>query len=640
MNIKLLGLTACLCLLSFSSYIAADSTLYTLDSKIYTYVPVQDSCILLLNTNSEIGCSSSKSGSVGVLYLMETDAEFNFFINSASNKPYVVLMPPTFFNSSIVAQLEQSGKMNGLLIIPGSRPSGDSPSVKCPNCASGLYQGTPLADYSWNPTGSGFNRRRFNFPIYTLDAASTNIVKPNAIKNAPVGGVEPGYPLWAVKMDSFMYAAKDSQTCLRRGNEWCEPLGSQSIIATARKVTSNDKLVIASAPLDASSFFHRLSGGADAHAASIVALFAAAEALGKNTTTTTLKNNIVFSVFNGEQFDNIGSSKMAFDLNKRQFSSNLSLDSIKAFIDVEQIGLRKPSDPVYVHIDSQSPVDDLNADLFSTIQTMAGLGGVTVTLSNHSNTGLPPASFQSFLQLKRSIPGVVIAEHDTEFKNTFYGSTYDDAVNIGSTDTTTVDGICDTATLLARTLYSLAAEDTNIAPGTLAANCTLVSQLLSCLTVNYSCPLFQSVSGSSVLTSGVVSRYVSVYRSNTVLPLVASLYKLLTRFVAVASYNMDETTCQNSGYTYIAPGICVNSSTTYYGAISPSFDFNNFRILNTDYPLWSESVWEVDPTLSMFLIDSYKNEVMTILVGFAVFVASFILTWFARAYFVKTLKVQ
>lgn len=68
--------------------------------------------------------------------------------------------------------------MNGLLIIPGSRPSGDSPSVKCPNCASGLYQGTPLADYSWNPTGSGFNRRRFNFPIYTLDAASTNIVKP------------------------------------------------------------------------------------------------------------------------------------------------------------------------------------------------------------------------------------------------------------------------------------------------------------------------------------------------------------------------------------------------------------------------------------------------------------------------------
>lgn len=72
-----------------------------------------------------------------------------------------------------------------------------------------------------------------------------------------------------------------------------------------------------------------------------------------------------------------------------------------------------------------------------------------------SNPGIPPSSLSSFLRVKPSLPGVVLAEHQGPFTNPYFQSRFDTVDNIQPAS------LAAAAMVLARALHGLAAgQDT------------------------------------------------------------------------------------------------------------------------------------------------------------------------------------
>lgn len=74
-------------------------------------------------------------------------------------------------------------------------------------------------------------------------------------------------------------------------------------------------------------------------------------------------------------------------------------------------------------------------------------------LPSNSTPGIPPASLSSFLRMKPSLAGAVLADYDAHFCNAFFESEQDTAENVD------LDSLAAAAVLLARALHQLAAAD-------------------------------------------------------------------------------------------------------------------------------------------------------------------------------------
>ena len=77
----------------------------------------------------------------------------------------------------------------------------------------------------------------------------------------------------------------------------------------------------------------------------------------------------------------------------------------------------------------------------------------TVQLPSNSTPGIPPASLSSFLRVKPSLAGAVLADYDAHFSNPFFESEQDTADNVN------LDSLAAAAVLLARALHQLAAAN-------------------------------------------------------------------------------------------------------------------------------------------------------------------------------------
>lgn len=78
----------------------------------------------------------------------------------------------------------------------------------------------------------------------------------------------------------------------------------------------NRSVIFVSARMDAASMFDDLSVGADTAITGLISLVAVAEMLNKvkNDLNTTEVSNVFLVLFNGEAYDYIGSSRMAYDM--------------------------------------------------------------------------------------------------------------------------------------------------------------------------------------------------------------------------------------------------------------------------------------------------------------------------------------
>ncbi|XP_031415855.1 nicastrin [Clupea harengus] len=659
----------------------------SVEQKIYVELNNTVPCVRLLNATHQMGCQSSISGNTGVLHMLETESDLDIILNTGPHPPYMVLMDAAFFNSNTMMRMKNSTRVAGVAVVISNSgpPQGFSPHNKCPNQNTGVYSdtyGPRLADCNgtvWNPLGNGLSFEDFKFPIFSMkDDNQTEVIRKCILDhNMGVNGSVPTYPLCAIQLFSHMHAVTSTATCMRRNDiqnnyslnpeTFCDPLGDYNVWAPLRPINFTDKghkanesVVVAATRLDGRSFFWDIATGAEGTVAGFVTLLAASQALKPTAQQAPPPRNILFTFFQGEAFDYIGSSRMVYDMENKNFV--IDLDNVHSVLEIGQVGLRRGTD-LYMHTDpisrrNNSSVNEEVEILFSNMSSVAA--GLGLTLAQPTVTQpLPPSSFQRFLRA-RSIPGVVLADHQSAFNNKYYESVYDNAAYLNASyppDLTPEEqlehvtdaalALADVATLVARSLYLQAGGEESQIPN-ITADPKIVTQLLYGFLIQSNNSYFRSLTNpedNSLLESQAPQYYVGV-------PITSSTIKRSTRMVQylLANYtgnptSLNQSKCQDpSGlpgeskelYTYLwvrgsngseSSPYCCRSTVRRTKAISPAFDLDLKQYDSQIYSTWTESRWKLIRA-RIFLVASHDLEMLTLGVGIAVLLLSLLITYF------------
>ncbi|XP_076004501.1 nicastrin [Genypterus blacodes] len=663
----------------------------SVEKKIYVQLNYTVPCVRLLNATHQIGCQSSLSGDVGVLHVLESEENVDWVLHTGPNPPYMVILESPLFTRSIMMKLKNgTGRVAGVAVIaPNANPAdGFSPHTACPNENTGVYSETYEPSMAhcnitvWNPLGNGLSYEEFDFPIFSMkDDNDTQVIRQCYFDhNRVVNGSGPQYPLCAMELYSHMFAVTDTATCMRRNyihllnlslnpEMVCDPLGDFNVWSSTRPLNNTAKghktgesVVIAAARLDSRSFFFEVAPGADSGVSGFVTLLAAAHALRSIVQEAPPSRTILYTFFQGETFDYIGSSRMVYDMQNNQFA--VDLDNVHSVLEVGQVALNADS-KLWLHSDpvsrrNSSSVDEEVENLIKHLKSAAT--GLNVSLDEPAfSQPLPPASFQRFLRA-RPIPGVVIEDHLSAYRNRYYESMYDNAeyLNVSYPKdmtpeeqllsmTATAEALTKVATVVARALYTQAggadALMTNI-----TADKEIVTQLLYGFLVRSNNSWFQKLlpaDAVGILTPGPPHLYVGVSQHSSTAKTATVLVQFLLANLTGTTPNITQEDCNNQrenkddteskhmfSYKWVqgaAPpnsterqGYCVRSSVRLSKALSPAFDLQEFT--SKDYSTWTESRWKAIKG-RIFLVASHELEMLTLGVGIGVLITSLLLTY-------------
>ncbi|XP_016844807.1 nicastrin [Nasonia vitripennis] len=614
-----------LCLLALVSFVAANRI------KNMLYMPIDGAaaCFRRHNGTHQFGCSSSKSGSVGVIHIVESMEDVQWLEQNSTAGPYTIVLSFDMFKMDVLKKFKDSHNVNGVLLTRNTsleRPSSYSPEDSCPN----RYSGFKSCEEPWNPYGSSLLLEDWPFPMfYMQDEKALEKIKECYLKyNAHNREKQAERSLCAIEMKSFMFAALNSESCIRRStssinfnpNVFCDPLGDRNIHWPVGPITDNVKNVImVIARLDANSLYENLVPGAGSTVTGLVTLLATATYL-HSLNATVNNTNVVFSLLNGESMDYIGSSKLVYDLKEGTFRSLgnklLKFEQISHVIELGQVG----EGQLYLHANNFQ-----DSSILANVQKALG----AEVLEN----SVPPASIQSFLKANSSLPAVVIANHGKNFVNKYYNSLLDDAVGLAYSRNKSeklTSSLAKIATTLGNELYRLI-TNSSIPPSTNTSLVTeLVSELLPCYLVSARCPLFQAASPpGTILPDQVLPMYVSVIRSdNAATTLTGQLLAVLT---GEQYPHMNTSTCLEKHLLWMAgrnlSGLCINATVNYSNAVSPAFLIEGYNMKSGIYSTWTESVWQ-NLGMRMLLKPSAAMERLSLILGSTVAGLSFILVWF------------
>ncbi|NXW37689.1 NICA protein, partial [Phaetusa simplex] len=655
----------------------------SVERKIYIPLNKTAPCVRLLNATHQIGCQSSISGDTGVIHVVEKEEDLKWVLADGPHPPYMILLDGNLFNRRVMLQLKGTSRVSGLAVAVAkpNPPQGFSPGLKCPNDGFGVYSkdyGPQFAHCNktvWNPVGSGLSYEDFDFPIFLLeDANETQVIKQcYQDHNVPREGSVPEYPLCAMQLFSHMHAVTSTVTCMRRSSLQstfsinpeivCDPLLDYNVWSTLQPINSSGKVdpekevIIVATRIDSHSFFWNIAPGAESAVSSFVTHLAAAEAVHKASDINSLQRNIMFTFFQGETFDYIGSSRMVYDMEKDKFP--LRLDNIHSFVELNQVALRNDS-ILWMHTD---PISRMNEsvevqvrNLLDTLSDSSVGANVTLQEAGYSQP-LPPSSFQRFLRA-RHIPGVVLTDHKTAFQNRYYQSMYDTPENIrmqypeGLSPeemleyvTDTAKSLAEVATVVARALYRLAGGANNTSA--IQADPKTVSRMLYGFLIKMNNSWFQSIIKPDIkgILGDVPQHYVAVSSPVNTTYLVQYVLANLTGTVV----NLTKEECLNPEktpssekemyeYAWVQGSLdpnstsrvpyCVRSTVRLSKALSPAFELRQWG--STEYSTWTESRWK-EIRARIFLVASKELEIITLVVGIAILIISLLATYFINA---------
>ncbi|XP_055329018.1 nicastrin-like [Paramacrobiotus metropolitanus] len=630
--------------------------------RIYHEIKDFHSCFRRLNGTHEVGCQSFPKGNVGVLHPIRALADIHLVSEGGPHYPYIPVMNANdiqFYNVATLRKLEQSGHVSGIILISLSN-STFSESISydqtCPNAASSLEGSCDKTE--WNPIGNGMLFQKWDIPIFLLyNQAEISYLLDNCTYkfNIRANGTTPSWPLCSAELKSFMYAAVDAPTCLRRSglqmnlhqDVRCGPLLGRNIMSQVKSTESiskcklygecpgkNSTIIIASR-LDSASIFE-LSPGTETAATGIITLLLVLEALSKHKEELKDKR-LLFILFNGESWDYIGSSRIAVDIQNGAFPTDfldkLKLDHIDMFVELSQLGAFM-EEKMYIHSDPNALLNNATKgqiESFSQFLLQEGQNiGFPVNFLNFE-APLPPASFQSFLKADRSIPGVVLADHKKQYNNKFYNSIYDTGTNWNlsfinnSTNDATIR-LQKIATIVSQSIYAYVTGNHS----SIEVNATLSGILLNCFANSSYCDywirFYDSInSAKAYLRPAPLDLYIGAGGPNTASLVVSTTMALMNGEVSyvdpkfcVPQKDSVNDTGMNSFWIYErsnnSTGYCVFSPTYTSVAVSPAFSTDDF---SGKYSTWTESIWVV-PTVRVFLQPNPQDDINTLIFGIAI----------------------
>lgn len=679
--------------------------------KIYIDLVTQNGCFRLLNGTHQIGCSSSQGGDTGVVYYVKTEEDFKIVTETGSTTPYVAVLDSISFTTNNVRRLVKSGRVAGIAVISVNLTKdyvldSYSPDVSCPNDAYGLYHGKDLGNckaVKWN-TGDGLFFDDFGISVFSLtsqedvDKVINKCWEPFN-KPAADGGTR-SYPLCAMQLQAAMAAAKDSETCIRRSNmimnltpmQYCDPMGDWNIVTTVKDTPNNvtrpnASVIVVATRVDSFGLFANEYPSSDSTVTGIVALLATAKALWKlqrDILETENSKDILFTFFQGEAFDYIGSSRMVYDMRKGNFPSSLkdtdktflqkiNLDSLDQFVELSQVGMRSDKNSLWMHVDpnfynrNKTKMDNM----MSVLQRFGASADLNTTFSVSSTSNpLPPSSVQQFLMEagSKELPSFVITDHQNSFTNKFYNSRLDlpwqieadypsgmnDSEKMYNANTTQSRRITGLATALARYLFWAAtgSDPTEEQKSRLTAEIAEVNHMLYCFLYSPHCELFNatiSPDDASALSQNKQPYpfYVSV--STTKNQVTSLVQRILAYYTGTVVQNATKSSCDVSSddkeqrYSLLwmqgpqekeggRNGVCYKSTVTLTKAESPAFqsDYDDYDWSSYKYSTWTESRWEIFK-VRVFLLPSQRFQTQVLAGGVIILILSLIIVYFFSA---------
>ncbi|KAG2226839.1 hypothetical protein INT45_005804 [Circinella minor] len=667
----------CLCLFPFFLLKIAED----IGSSLYPYIYTNLNnwpCVRLLNATNTIGCHAPKTGS-GVLYHVKSQNQMDDFVAGqfGSSDTYGIVLGYNLLTRDNINALQSTGRVNGLIVLLREAMNQNdfqnlhSPEENCPNCQFGLYADDD-DPYNWNPQGQNLLESEFEIPIFGINPVnkiSTQIY--NFVMKTVEYNEEKGYdnyPLQAVDFELFMWAAMNSETCLRRG--WCEAIGGLSVYSTPSvDIQADDKktIVMLTAGMDSRSLFHDLTNGAGHDVSGLVGILAAAEALSR-VDTTNLPKHILYTAFSAESWGYAGSQRFVQDISQPftctnesravtcPYGSNapctnpcvrtldfkrINFDQIDSIIELGSISMTTNGE-YWAHVDDIKTSESLVASLQqqqNTINSNASIFSIHPAYEDNVQRKLPPgSSTMSFLKQKQNIPAVVITDFQKEL-GSLYNSDLDDTLK--GLD---LSSICQLATTTAKTTYLQAQGNTSVAEQ-ITANCTLVESLMDCLVSNFSCSFMQNYFNVSGITR--ISHYSSIFSFRNPQP------QLLPRFVFtfLADVTSRSSPTLSSCATiqdcnqgeYCIKKQCVQTFTNYHDAYGTGLKYDESSgkvlIIDSTKSTWTESTWNT-PVFRTFLVTSKTQQAIELVVGVLWTVISIVTVFYGKRYFKKTFKIE
>ncbi|XP_053206893.1 nicastrin-like [Panonychus citri] len=669
--------------------------------KIYRSIESKYFCFRRLNATHQFGCQSDFSGSIGVLHLVNSHSsdtptvvdedDVSFITSKGATPPYIPVVSVDLLSTKLMESFRDSGRVSGVIVIKRNNTNLNvfSPDKSCPNDEYGLYSSLFNRSYSdydhckkqeWNnPTNNPVSElfyRDFSFPALLIEKEDDIVNIEECISKYGVtkANSKRSWPLCSAELFVRMNAAKDSKTCMRRNNfngfqfdsaiHYCDPLGSYNIfnplipIVPSQPVPDKSLIVLASR-LDSYSIFFDKTPGADSPITGLVTILSIAETLGKIRarieSNRKSNRNLLISLFNGESFDYIGSGRTAYDLKNKALQplasvdfkklniTTLTLDQLANFIELEQLAPHSSED-LYLHTDpisTNDPETERNVD-----DLIANLQSARVISFNRSppDYPLPPASFQSFLRENIKLPGVVISNHNGTYENKYYNSIADDYKNIkfnrdSKSDDQIVRHLTSISTQMSQSIYKMLTDETD---PTIESDPQTITDLLYCLVIDASCPLFAkhgfNISSSQFDGINTLPLYVSVRQVTSNFFLISLIAQILATFTGIL-HEVDLKQCdklkkenQWLNYHFIqglsSNGTCVESQVFVSEAVSPVF-IEDEPDWSLPYSTWTESVWD-SPTIRIFLQPGPNQEWFTLTGGILITLLSFIIVRFLR----------
>ena len=640
-----------------------------------------DKCVRLLNGTHQVGCQSKREGNVGVLYHANTSSAIENFFTNTSSRNYVILLEASLFDISLVRRLKKFGKVSGLIVYePSNFEVPDwSPDLQCPSERIGLYgpeYGSQYAGCSrprWNPLGNGLTEEDIPFPVFYTDKATAR----DPLLDCYYNHNQPPeiYPLCAVEMRAWMHGAVSAISCYRRQQiqfslnpvGFCDVMGGRNIIASLKQFTESyeektNSTILVTAPIDSRSFMATDTAPGVNEATAFISLLGVSYALGRlsKKEKESLSKNIMFVLFDAEAFDNIGSSRMVFDMEQNNFPvvrnvdkiqpPSLTLQNLSAVIELRQLGMAQ--NMLYAHYDSEGyrRYQNTKIQIDNMLKVFKNSSLFNVRRQS-DDIGLAPSSLHSILVKNTSIPGIVLSDYDARFKNTHYFSRHDNlkSLNISWNKNASDNEILSKfevlaqrlsaiSTLVAQSIYRLASSN-QTPPSTVTMPQDVMAKLLFCYLYKPNCSLFQehlNFHSEIILSNESYNRYVSVH--GIAHPITNVTQSLLADFVGERLTNF--TTCKNPNSTDERVGyfyqkgvgntpVCILSSSFITDAYPQNFLRGNYYDFANSSGMWAESQWAGDSfRFRIFLIQEEVTQGLIFLAGVLVFLSSFFIVWF------------
>ncbi|KAJ3651438.1 hypothetical protein Zmor_017482 [Zophobas morio] len=644
-------------------YVAINVNAVRTKDKMYENIDASKACFRRLNATHQIGCTSKRGGSTGVIHYCRSQSDLDFILKNGTAPPYVPVIPTNLFTTSNVNRLKQSSKISGVLLYAGDEnPDYFTHEQQCPNPESSL-KGTCKASNVWNPHGTGLLYQDIPFPVFFVESEETiKFAKECFDKyNNHSFSTQRDRSLCSLQLTSFMYAATNSSTCIRRSNmitnlnpvKFCDPLGDNNAWASLFPLVRGPNLtepirdvgyIVVAARMDATSMFDKTEG-AISPVTGLVALLATAKYL--KTILPTDENftkNVLFVVFNGETYDYIGSQRFVYELLKgnfptksKEFLPEIRMDDIDLFIELSQLN---KTETVVAHYLSGTKLKDF------LLKLRTNKGDLSF---DEAEDSLPPASVHTFLKNRTNLPSLVLADHRGPFLNPFYNSVYDNAsnlhykyLNLTKDDISQSDNIQThvqkVATMLAKSLYLEITAKSYQGPEDVA-DLQFIDELFHCYLENANCRVHQAIQKLELNTQPI-----SLYIGVEVAPnFITTLIGLTLGWVTGDVTGPGNRNCTNEPKNYalryynmsrslddLNTTMCYRITMNFTEAVSPAFIIDGYDWSSGQYSTWTESIWG-DIKLRVFLKPSAAHENMTIAVGSMVFILALLLVYFVKS---------